>query len=161
MSWSAQRRAKPSKVPLVLQVSHHHRITGEFLNIAKENFMKNRKSLIAITLISLLATGTAYAQSAATPTQNEAGPAVEKSISTKSRAEVAREEADFRKSRVSKDGTMRYAGKELGWVPLEHGYKVVNGKITHSDNLKHNAEKPSVKMTDAEKRKQKEVYVPN
>ena len=45
---------------------------------------------------------------------------------------------------VSADGSARYAGGEQGFVPIQHSYKFVQGKLVHTDNFNHSQPKTAI-----------------
>ncbi|MFZ3139073.1 DUF4148 domain-containing protein [Polaromonas sp.] len=79
------------------------------------------------------------------------------SNSTKSRADVQQELEAFRKNSVTADGG-KIVNTEIGFISPQHSYAFQGGTLVHTDSLSHDTPKPSLAMTDAEKRLQRELY---
>jgi len=77
--------------------------------------------------------------------------------STKTRAEVQQELETFRKNPVTADGG-KIVNTEIGFVGPQHSSAFQGGALVHTDKLPHNTPKPSLVMSDADKRLQRELY---
>ena len=77
--------------------------------------------------------------------------------STKSRADVLKELQAFRKNPVTADGGT-LVGAEVVYTFPQHSYAFQGGKLVHTDSISHNTSKPSLAMTDAERRLYQELY---
>ena len=77
--------------------------------------------------------------------------------STKTRAEMQKELETFRKNPVTADGG-KIVNTEIGFVGPQDNYTQRGGAFAHTDTLPHNTAKPSLAMTDADKRLQRELY---
>lgn len=73
----------------------------------------------------------------------------------KSRADVQKELKAFRANPVTSNGATLRGGDFDSTFP-QHSYAFQDGKLVHTDTLSHNAPKPSLAMTDAERRLFKE-----
>ena len=79
------------------------------------------------------------------------------SPSTKTRAEVMQELQDFRNNPVFADGS-KFVNNERGFIFAQHSYAFQGGALVHTDTLAHDTAKPSVVLTDADKRLNRELY---
>lgn len=79
------------------------------------------------------------------------------SNSTKSRTDVQQELAAFRKNPVTADGG-KIVNTDKGYISPQHSYAFQGGTLVHADTLAHDTPKPSLVMTDADKRLQRELY---
>ena len=79
------------------------------------------------------------------------------SNSTKSRADVQQELAAFRKNPVTADGG-KIVNTDNGYISPQHSYAFQGGTLVHTDSIAHDTPKPSLAMTDADKRLQRELY---
>ena len=77
--------------------------------------------------------------------------------STKTRAEVQQELEAFRKNPFTTDGT-KIVNTEISFVSPQHSSAFQRGALVHTDKLVHDTPKPSLVMTDADKRLQRELY---
>ena len=77
--------------------------------------------------------------------------------STKTRAEVQQELETFRKNPVTADGG-KIVNTEIGFVSPQHSSAFQGGALVHTDKLPHDTPKPSLVMTDTDKRLQRELY---
>ena len=64
----------------------------------------------------------------------------------------------FRKNPMAADGG-RIVGGEAGYVPAQHSYVFQGGKLIHTDNIALNTPKPSLAISEAERRLFQEQYV--
>lgn len=79
------------------------------------------------------------------------------STSNKSRADVQQELEAFRKNPVTADGG-KIVNTDNGYLSPQHSYAFQGGTLVHTDSIAHDTPKPSLVMTDAEKRLQRELY---
>lgn len=118
-----------------------------------------RKTVFALALVGA-AIPAAFANSHTGWAGSERGVSiieVNTSASTKTRAEVMQELQDFRKKPVAADGS-RLVNNERGFLPAQHSYAFQGGTLVHADTIAHNTAKPSVVLTDADKRLNRELY---
>lgn len=120
--------------------------------------MSIRKTIVALALVGA-AIPAAFASSDAIWLGSDRGfvayPGT--SNSTKSRAEVQQELEAFRKNPFTADGT-KIVNTDKGFISPQHSYAFQGGNLVHTDSLAHDTSKPSLVMTDAEKRLQRELY---
>jgi hypothetical protein len=116
-----------------------------------------RKTVFTLALAGA-SISAAFASSGSTWVGGEAGFEIHPVQSTKSRADVQREFEAFRKNPVTAEGGTAVGG-EAGYIPPQHTYAFRGGKLVHTDSLAHNTPKPSLAMTDAERRVFQEQYV--
>jgi hypothetical protein len=79
------------------------------------------------------------------------------SNSTKNRADVQQELAAFGKNPVTADG-VKIVNTDKGYISPQHSYAFQGGTLVHTDSIAHETPKPSLAMTDADKRLQFELY---
>ena len=116
------------------------------------------KQALVATVVAFAAIPAAFATSGTTPASNERGYTTHAMpASGLTRAQVLAELAAFKKNPVSADGTL-YVGGEAGWVYEGHKFEFRNGRLVHADNIDHNAPKPSLSMTPAERAIQRELH---
>ena len=108
---------------------------------------KKTVSLTAAAVVSMFA-GAAVANQTFHPANNEAGVITHSVPGSKTRAQVEAEQIAAAATAV---GNWRYVGGE--WELVQHAYVFRNGKLVHTDQLEHNAPKPSL-ASIAEGRKQ-------
>lgn len=118
--------------------------------------MTIKKTLIALSF-GIFAVPFASADSGMHWVGGEAGYDFHVMPSTKSRAEVLEELRAFPANPVAADG-WRYVGGETGWVPPTHEYAFKNGRLEHVGNMAHNSPRPSLQMTEEERRHYEELY---
>ena len=123
--------------------------------------MSIRKTIVALALVGA-ALPAAFAGSHTGWAGNERGVGVIEantniSASSKTRAEVMQELQAFRNNPVTADGS-KLVNNERGFVPAQHSYAFQGGALAHTDKLAHDTAKPSLVMTDADKRLQRELY---
>ena len=70
----------------------------------------------------------------------------------------APERRAYRQGEVSADGNYTFVGGDRGWALRTHAYKWENGGFVHADTLRHDTPKPSLNMTEEEKRRRIELY---
>jgi hypothetical protein len=116
-----------------------------------------RKTVFALALAGA-ALPAAFANSGNTWVGGELGFDAHAVQSTTSRADVQKEYQAFRKNPVSVDGGTLVGG-EAGYIHPQHSYAFQGGKLVHTDTIAHNTPKPSLAMTDAERRLFQEQYV--
>lgn len=116
-----------------------------------------RKSAVAFAFAAVLVP-TAFANSGSTWVGGEAGFQDHPVQSSRSRAEVRNEFLAWRANPVTADGGT-VVGGEAGYLPPQHSYAFKDGKLVHTDKIAHNTPKPSLSMTDAERRLYQELYV--
>ncbi|WP_096699580.1 DUF4148 domain-containing protein [Polaromonas sp. AER18D-145] len=116
-----------------------------------------RKTVFALALAGA-ALPAAFANSGSTWVGGELGFETHAVQSTKSRADVQQELQAFRQNPVAADGG-RLVGGEAGYIHPQHSYAFQGGKLVHTDTIAHNTPKPSLAMTDAERRLFQEQYV--
>ena len=116
---------------------------------------------IRTTIVALAFTGaalpTAFASSGVTQGAGYRDFQYHAINSTKTRAEVQKELETFRKNPVTADGG-KIVNAEVGFVGAQHSYALQGSTLSHTDALPHNTVKPSLTMTDADKRLQRELY---
>jgi hypothetical protein len=78
-------------------------------------------------------------------------------IIPKSRADVQKELEAFRKNPFTADGT-KIVNTEIGFISPRHSYGFQGGKLAHTDNIDYTTPKPSVVMTDNDRRLYPELY---
>lgn len=118
--------------------------------------MKIKNTLIALTF-GIVAVPFASADSGTTWVGGELGYKFHSMPSTKSRSEVLEDLRAFRANPVAADG-WRYAGGEIGWVPPTHEYVFKNGRLEHIDDMALNSPRPSLQMTEEERRWHEEFH---
>ena len=127
--------------------------------------MSIRKTIVALALVGA-ALPAAFANSHTDWAGNERGVSIiqantntntNATASTKTRAEVVQELQAFRKNPVTVDGS-KLVDKERGFILTQHSYAFQGGALVHTDTLAHNTAQPSLVMTDADKRLQRELY---
>ena len=99
----------------------------------------------------------AFANTGSAPVSGEQGFETHPTQSTKSRADVQRELADFRKNPRTADGGMFTQG-EAGYIAPQHSYDFKGGRLVHSDNIDHSQPKPSLAMTHEERHDFRKQY---
>lgn len=116
------------------------------------------KQALVATAAAFVTMPAAFATSGATPASSEFGYTTHPMpASGLTRAQVQAELAAFKKNPVSDDAA-RYVGSEAGWVYAGHKFEFRNGRLVHADNIDHNASKPSLSMTPAERALHRELY---
>ena len=123
--------------------------------------MSIRKTIVALALAGAALPG-AFAASHTGWAGNERGVSIiqssaNASASTKTRAEVVQELQAFRKNPVTADGG-KIVNTERGFVPAQHSYAFQGGALVHTDTIAHDTAKPSLVLTDADKRRNHELY---
>ncbi len=118
--------------------------------------MTIKKSIIALSF-SVLVVPFASADSGATWVGGEVGYAFHVMPSTKSRAEVLEEMRAFRLAPVAGDG-WRHVGGEAGWAPPTPEYAFNNGRLERIDGAGLDSPRPSLKMTEDERRWHEALY---
>jgi len=125
--------------------------------------MSIRKTIVALVLAGAALPG-AFAASHTGWAGNERGVGIiqssvnaSASASTKTRAEVVQELQAFRSNPVTADGS-RFVDNERGFAPARHSYAFEGGALVHTDTFAHNTAKPSTALTDADKRRNRELY---
>lgn len=120
--------------------------------------MTVRKSLIVLAL-SAVALPAAFASGGgATWVGGEAGFELHAEPSQLSREQVRSEFLRFRANPQTADGGTLVGG-EAGYVPAQHSYAFVDGRLTHTDTIAHNTPKPSLAMTPQERQLHQQQYV--
>ena len=120
--------------------------------------MSTIKQALVATAVAFVAVPAAFATSGTTPASNERGVTTHAvRASDLTRAQVQAELAAFNKNPVSADGA-RYVGGEAGWANAGHKSEFRNGKLVHGDSIDHNAPKPSLVTTPAERALHRELY---
>ena len=112
---------------------------------------------IRATVVALALAGAAFANNGATQGAGYRDFQHHATNSTKTRAEVQKELEIFRKNPVTADGG-KIVNTEIGVVGPQDNYTQRGGAFAHTDTLPHNTAKPSLAMTDADKRLQRELY---
>jgi len=115
-----------------------------------------RKTIVALALVGA-ALPAAFANSGVTQSATFRDFQYHATNSAKTRAEVQQELQSFRKNPVTGDGG-KIVNTEIGFVGPQHSYAQQGGTIAHTDTLPHTTAKPSLAMTDAEKRLQRDLY---
>lgn len=117
-----------------------------------------RKTLFALALAGA-AIPAAFANSDAGWAGNERGVGIQANTntSTKSRADVQKELEAFRKNPVTADGGT-IVDTNIGYINPQHSYAFQGGKLAHTDNIAHTTPKPSVAMTDSDRRLYRQLY---
>ena len=118
--------------------------------------MTIRTTIVALALAGA-ALPAAFANNGATQGAGYRDFQYHATISTKTRAEVQQELETFRKNPVTADGG-KIVNTEIGFVGPQHSYASQRGTLAHTDTLPHNTAKPSLVVTDADKRLQRELY---
>lgn len=121
--------------------------------------MSIRKTIVALALVAA-AVPAAFANTHTGWAGNERGVSLieaNTNTSTKTRAEVMQELQAFRNNPVAADGS-KFVNNERGSVPAQHSYAFQGGTLVHTDTIAHNTAKPSVVLTDADKRRNRELY---
>jgi len=68
------------------------------------------------------------------------------------------ERRPYQQGDISADGNYMFVGGEQGWSLRPHAYEWENGGPIHADTLRHDKPKPSLNMTEEEKRRSGELY---
>ena len=118
--------------------------------------MSIRKTIVALALVSA-ALPAAFANSGVTQSTTFRDFQYHPTNSTKTRAEVQQELEAFRKNPFTADGT-KIVNTEISFVSPQHSSAFQRGALVHTDKLVHDTPKPSLVMTDADKRLQRELY---
>jgi hypothetical protein len=118
--------------------------------------MSVRKTAFALALAAA-SIPAAFANSDATWVGGEVGFEMHAVQSNLTRAQVQQEFKAFRNNPVTADGGTMVGG-EAGYVPPQHSYAFLGGKLVHTDKIAHNTPKPSLSMTQGERRVFKEQY---
>ena len=118
--------------------------------------MSFRKTVFALALVSA-SIPAAFASSGSTFVGGENSFETHAMPGTKTRADVQKELLAFRKNPVAADGGTLVGG-ELGYIPPQHSYAANGGKLVHADSISHNTSRPSLAMTDTERRLYQELY---
>lgn len=118
--------------------------------------MTIKKTLIALSF-GIFTVPFASANSGTTWVGGELGYEFHVMPSTKSRAEVVDELRAFRANPVAADG-WHYVGGDAGWAPPKHEYAFENGRLEHVGNTADNSPRPSLQMTEEERRRYEELY---
>lgn len=113
--------------------------------------MSIRKSILSISLLGAFLAPAAFATSGTTAASGEQGFTSHALPSAKTREQVQKELAEWRKNPVTADG-YREVGGEIGAVPEGHKYLFRDGKLVHADNIPHDSPKPSLLRTGSEGR---------
>ena len=116
-----------------------------------------RKTIFALALAGA-ALPAAFANSGSTWVGGELGFETHAVQSSKSRADVQKELQAFRNNPVTADGGMLVGG-EAGYIRPQNGYAFQGGKLVPADRMARNTSKPSLAMTDAERRLYQEQYI--
>lgn len=117
-----------------------------------------RKTLFVLALAGIVIPA-AFANNDSGWASNERGVGIQASsnISPKSRADVQKELKAFRKNPFTADGT-KIVNTEKGIISPRHSYGFQGGKLAHTDNIDHTTPKPSVVMTDSDRKLYPELY---
>jgi hypothetical protein len=121
-----------------------------------------RKALFALAL-SGAAIPAAFANSDTGWAGNERGVGIQANTSTntntsiKSRADVQKELEAFRRNSVTADGGT-IVDTNIGYINPQHSYAFQGGKLAHTDNIANTTPKPSVVMTDGDRRLYRQLY---
>lgn len=118
--------------------------------------MTIRTTLVALALVGA-AVPAAFANSGVTQSATFRDFQYHALNSTKTRAEVQQELETFRKNPVIADGS-KIVDTNIGFVSPQHSFAFQSGSLVHTDKLPHDISKPSLVMTDADKRLQRELY---
>ncbi len=121
--------------------------------------MTIKKTLIALSF-GIFAVPFASADSGMTWVGGEIGYEFHVMPSTKSRAEVLKELRAFKANPEGADG-WRFESAAVGWVPPTHEYVFENGRLKHVGNMGHDSPRPSLQMTEEERRWYEELYFGN
>lgn len=115
-----------------------------------------RKTVFALALVGA-AIPAAFANNGTTWVGGERGFEFHANTSTKSRADVQKELEAFRKNPTTADGG-KMVSTNIGYINPQHSYASQGGKLIHTDSIAHDTPKPSLAMTDAERRLYRELY---
>ena len=118
--------------------------------------MSLRKTVFMLALVSA-SIPAAFASSGSTFVGGENSFETHAMPGSKNRADVQKELQAFRKNPVTADGGM-LVGAELGYTFPQHSYAFQGGKLVHADSIAHNTLRPSLAMTDTERRMYRELY---
>lgn len=113
---------------------------------------------IVLTSAWALSVPAAFAAGGSTWVGGEIGFVDHPIVSSKTRQQVREEFLAFRANPVLADGT-RVVGGEAGYALPQHSYAWQGGRFVHTDTLAHNTPRPSLSMSEAEKRLRGELYV--
>lgn len=117
--------------------------------------MSVRKNAIVLALAAM-ALPAAFAQSTSVWVGGEQGWIDVPAASRLTSEQVRQEFLAFRANPVAPDGG-QFVGGEMGYIFPQHTYARVNGEWVCTDKIAHNP-KPDPIMTDAEKRRYRELY---
>lgn len=123
--------------------------------------MSIRKTIVALALVAA-AVPAAFANTHTGWAGNERGVSLieaNTSASTKTRADVMQELQAFRNNPVTSDGS-KLVDNERRVAPPRHSYAFEGGALVHTDTFAHDTAKPSTALTDADKRRNRELYRP-
>ena len=115
-----------------------------------------RQTVLALALAGA-AIPAAFANNGSAVMRGEQGFETHAMPSARSRADVQRELADFRKNLMTAGGGTFTQG-ETGYVFPQHSYDFKGGKLVHSDTIDHNKQKPSLAMTGEERHAFRKQY---
>lgn len=116
------------------------------------------KQALVATAVAFVTIPAAFATSGTTSANNQRGYTTHAMpASGLTRAQVKAELAAFMKNPVAADGA-RYVGGDTGWVYEGHKSEFRNGRLVHTDNIDHNAPKPSLSMTPEERALYRDLY---
>jgi hypothetical protein len=65
----------------------------------------------------------------------------------------------YRRGDISSDGNYVYVGGDRLWILRSHAYRFENGRLVHADTLRHDTPRPSLQMTEAERRSMQEQNI--
>lgn len=115
-----------------------------------------RKTVFALALAGAVLPA-AFANSGSAAVRGEQGFETHAMPSARSRADVQRELADFRKNPVDAYGGTFTQG-EVGYIAPQHSYDFKGGRLVHTDNIDHGQPKPSLAMTHEERHAFRKQY---
>jgi hypothetical protein len=114
--------------------------------------MSIRQTVFALALVGA-SIPAAFASSGATTLSTDRGFEFHTSQSTKTRADVMKELEVSKKAPVSGSSFSRTLSQgDQGYVMKQHSFGLQNGDLVHTDKIAHNTPKPSLVMTDPERR---------
>lgn len=112
--------------------------------------MSIRKSFFALVVASA-AIPAAFATSGGVPVGGEQAYEPHTVQGTASRSQVKSEVMGNSQARVASD-RVRMVGGEIAYVQSQHGYSFEGGRLVHADNIAHDTPRPTLALTDAERR---------
>lgn len=119
--------------------------------------MSIRQTVFALALVGA-SIPAAFASSGATNLSTDRGFEFHATQSSKSRTEVMKElELSKKAPAAGMNRTPSFNRGDSGYINEQHSFAIQDGRLVHTDTIAHNTPKPSLAMTDAERRLSQEL----